>query len=151
MAEPRRISGRKLPAGGPHVVCHAPCVEWLLGWIATETSLARICESTTGLRSAGHWRLPDHHGRGTDMNGPHEREPAIARLSFEEKYELLMDALHGVELGAYDESVVRYLCLNVDSPILAVLVGWIERRQLVARGRGPIMPRAGEVPGRGSA
>jgi hypothetical protein len=61
------------------------------------------------------------------MRGPYEHEPVGARLSFEDKYEILMGALDGVELGTYDETIVRWLCHNLDSPIIPILVDWLQR------------------------
>jgi hypothetical protein len=70
------------------------------------------------------------------MNGPYEREPAGARLSFEDRYEVLMDALEGVTLGTYDEAVARWLCHNVDTAIFPVVIGWLKR----AKGRSVAGP-----------
>jgi len=59
--------------------------------------------------------------------GPYEREPAPSRLGFEDRYELLMEALDGLDLGAYDEIIVRWLCHNLDARVFPVLVTWLER------------------------
>jgi hypothetical protein len=73
------------------------------------------------------------------VHGPYDTEPILPWLGFEDKYELMMTALDGVVLGAYDEMTVRWLCHHLDPLTIHVVVGWLERRRAeMVRGAPPI-------------
>lgn len=61
------------------------------------------------------------------VHGPYEREPPSETLSLEEKWELVNQALEGVELGEFDRIVVAWTVRTLDSSALRAILGWIER------------------------
>jgi hypothetical protein len=62
-----------------------------------------------------------------DVFGPYDRRPPPGFLSAEQQRDLLLRALDGVDLGAYDRVVAEWASRTWDSPRFTVVVGWIER------------------------
>ena len=67
--------------------------------------------------------------------GLYDRRPPPGFLSWEEQRDLLLRALEGVDLGAYDQVVVDWAARTWDSPTFRVVIGWVERTKRCQQSR----------------
>lgn len=86
----------------------------------------------------------DHHRRllASDVNqdlrcpsGPFHNEPRVCVRDIDrsQRRQLLLQALDGVELGAWDQTILDWLCVWEWSTLLPI-AGWIQRAKTEVAG-----------------